>query len=125
MNEVARRAQALRETLREHSHRYYVLDDPSIPDVDYDRLYRELETLESEHPDLITPDSPTQRVGSPVQTSFAPVSHALPMLSLANVFDEAEFREFAASRPRQVPWRVAERRRAVRVSLRVWHSISS
>lgn len=86
----------LAEALRHHDYLYYVADAPELSDGAYDALRRELEELEAQYPGLQTPDSPTQRVGSPVQTSFAPVSHALPMLSLANVFDEAEFREFDA-----------------------------
>ena len=81
------RAAALREAIEEHNYRYHVLDAPSIPDVEYDRLVRELEALEAEHPDLVTPDSPTQRVGARPDGGFAPVRHAIPMLSLANAFE--------------------------------------
>ncbi len=84
----------LAASLRHHDYLYYVADAPELSDGAYDALRRELEELEARYPGLQTPDSPTQRVGSPVQTSFAAVTHALPMLSLANVFDEAEFREF-------------------------------
>ncbi|MFP4495024.1 MAG: NAD-dependent DNA ligase LigA [Halochromatium sp.] len=77
-----------------HNHRYYVLDDPEIPDTEYDRLLRELQDLEARYPALVTPDSPTQRVGAEPLASFAEVEHRLPMLSLSNVFDEQELREF-------------------------------
>ena len=84
----------LREQLREHAHAYYVLDAPSIPDAEYDRLFNKLQQLESEYPDLITPDSPTQRVGAAPLESFTQVKHRLPMLSLANVFSEEELVAF-------------------------------
>ncbi len=76
------RAAGLRALLLEHSHRYYVLDDPQIPDAEYDRLFRELEAIEAEHPDLVSADSPTQRVVGAVVAGLAPVRHALPMLSI-------------------------------------------
>jgi DNA ligase (NAD+) len=84
----ATRAVALRELIEKANHRYHVLDDPQIPDAEYDRLMRELETLESEHPDLVTPDSPTRRVGARAKGGFAEVRHALPMLSLGNAFEQ-------------------------------------
>ena len=84
----------LRREIEEHDHRYHVLDAPIISDPEYDRLRRRLEELEAEHPDLVTPDSPTQRVGAPPSTRFAPVRHAAPMLSLANAFSEDELRAF-------------------------------
>lgn len=84
----------LREQLNHHSVQYYVLDDPEIPDVEYDRLYRELQSLEQQFPDLITPDSPTQRVGDKPLENFAQVKHELPMLSLDNVFSEEELIDF-------------------------------
>jgi DNA ligase (NAD+) len=86
------RAQELREQLRYHSYRYYVLDDPVLSDSAYDTLYRELQELEAEHPDLITPDSPTQRVGGQVREEFAAVEHPRPMLSLNNAFSPDELR---------------------------------
>lgn len=88
------RVDALREELRAHNHRYYVLDDPSIPDAEYDRLLRELERLEAEHPELDDPDSPTHRVGARADNGFESVEHAVPMLSLANAFDDEEVEEF-------------------------------
>jgi len=90
----AQRAAALRRTLEEHNHRYYVLDDPGIPDAEYDRLFRELQELEQRHPELLTPDSPTQRVGGAPLDAFAPVRHRLPMQSLNNCFSEEELGEF-------------------------------
>ncbi len=78
----ARRAARLREVLLEHAHRYYVLDDPRIPDAEYDRLFRELQALEEAHPDLVVPDSPTQRVVGAVVEGLRPVRHAVPMLSI-------------------------------------------
>ena len=87
-------AQALREQLNEHSHRYYVLNNPTISDREFDVLLEELQQLETEHPELITPDSPTQRVGSDLSSQFPTVAHAHPMLSLANTYSEEEAREF-------------------------------
>lgn len=84
----------LREQIRFHNYRYHVLDDPEIPDVEYDRLMRQLQALEKEHPSLITPDSPTQRVGDSPIAAFGTVQHRLPMLSLDNAFSEDELREF-------------------------------
>ncbi|MFC7411185.1 NAD-dependent DNA ligase LigA [Hydrogenophaga atypica] len=78
----AERAAALRAQLQHHAHRYYVLDDPQIPDAEYDRLFRELQALEAEHPELLTPDSPTQRVLGKVLDGLTPVRHAVPMLSI-------------------------------------------
>ena len=88
------RAAELREQLGQASHEYYILDQPSLADAAYDALLRELQDLEAAHPDLVTPDSPTQRVGAPPSNRFTPVEHANPMLSLANAFDEAEVRGF-------------------------------
>ena len=76
------RASELREALVEANRRYYELDDPSIPDAEYDRLFRELQQLEWKYPELLTADSPTQRVGDPALDAFAPVRHAVPMLSM-------------------------------------------
>lgn len=84
----------LRADLTEHSHRYYVLDAPSISDAEYDRMYRELMEIEAEHPDLVSPDSPTQRVGAPPSEGFAQVRHDKRMMSLDNAFDEDEIRAF-------------------------------
>jgi DNA ligase (NAD+) len=86
--------QSLRHQLAEHNYNYYVLANPTIPDAEYDRLFRQLQELEQQHPDLITVDSPTQRVGAMPLTSFAQVSHEIPMLSLENAFDEEELVAF-------------------------------
>lgn len=88
------RARELRQRLTDHNYHYYVLDDPQIPDSEYDRLFRELQTLERTHPSLLTPDSPTRRVGSGAETSFQTVSHRIPMLSLDNAFSDQELRDF-------------------------------
>ncbi len=88
------RLQALRDEIRQHDHRYYVLDAPSVPDAEYDRLMRELRALEAEHPDRVTPDSPTQRVGGKALEGFAEVHHALPMLSLDNAFEDLDVFDF-------------------------------
>ncbi len=90
----AQRAEQLRQLLNEHNHRYYVLDDPSVSDAEYDLLFRELQSLEQDYPELLTPDSPTQRVGAAPSSAFAEVQHQVPMLSLANGFTEAEIRSF-------------------------------
>ena len=81
------RAAWLRTTLNRYAHEYYVLDQPSVPDAEYDRLYRELEALEAEHPQLKTPDSPTHRVGGAILPEFAPVRHVVPMLSIRTETD--------------------------------------
>jgi DNA ligase (NAD+) len=91
---VAERAAALRAELDDANYRYHVLDDPQLSDADYDALLRELIELEEAHPELRTPDSPTQRVGGAVGTGFDPFPHAVPMLSLANAFDADELRAF-------------------------------
>src|SRR6218665_3042878 len=85
--DAAARAAELRDQLREHAHRYYVLDEPSIPDAEYDRLFQALQALEAEHPELLTPDSPTQRVIGQVLDGFMPVRHAVPMLSIRTETD--------------------------------------
>lgn len=92
--DLAKRAAELRATLNYHNYRYYVLDDPEISDAEYDRLLRELEDIEKEHPELITPDSPTQRVGATPVGGFASVTHPIPMYSLANAFSDSDLREF-------------------------------
>ena len=84
----------LREELRRHEHQYYVLDAPVISDAGYDTLMRELQRLEAEHPDLITPESPTQRVGGKAREGFVKVRHSSAMLSLDNALQEGELREF-------------------------------
>jgi DNA ligase (NAD+) len=91
---IKNQLQTLRETLIEHNYRYYVLDDPTVPDAEYDRLFKQLHQLEAEHPELITEDSPTQRVGSTPLSHFNSVKHEIPMLSLDNVFDEEALNAF-------------------------------
>ena len=90
--DVKRRVEELRAQIREHEHRYFVLDQPSIPDAEFDLLVRELRLLESEHPELVTPDSPTQRVGGKPREGFVKVEHSRPMLSLDNAYNEDELR---------------------------------
>ena len=90
----AQRIANLREKLRHHDYQYYVLAEPEISDEEYDRLLKELETLESAHPDLRTPDSPTMRVGSDLTKTFPSFTHSEPMLSIANTYSEDEVREF-------------------------------
>ena len=94
MSDPKKTIQDLRESIHYHNYRYYVLNSPEISDQDYDRFFRELEELEKKYPHLITPDSPTQRVGAPPLESFKTVTHNLPMLSLANAFTEEEIIEF-------------------------------
>ncbi len=94
MSNLQTRIATLRQTLNQHSYQYYVLDNPSIPDADYDALYRELQALEAQHPELITADSPTQRVGAAPLDKFGQVSHQIPMLSLDNAFEAADFQAF-------------------------------
>lgn len=88
------RVAALHKTLHEHNHRYYNLAEPTVSDAEYDALLRELQELESAHPELLTPDSPSQRVGAPPLSKFDQVKHQLPMLSLGNAFSEDELNEF-------------------------------
>src|SRR5437867_12082784 len=83
---VDKRVEELREQLDHHSYRYHVLDDPEVSDAEYDALMRELTALEAEHPELVTPDSPTQRVGAPPSSLFAAVSHPSAMWSLDTAF---------------------------------------
>ncbi|WP_425426241.1 NAD-dependent DNA ligase LigA [Tuberibacillus calidus] len=88
------RVHQLRELLDQYNYEYYVLDNPSVPDSEYDRLMKELIDIEAAHPELITPDSPTQRVGAEPLKAFQKVIHKTPMLSLGNAFDEADLRDF-------------------------------
>jgi len=89
-----REAERLRETLRRHEHLYYVLDQPEVEDAEYDALMRRLAQIEREHPELATPDSPTQRVGGAPREGFVKAAHSAPMLSLDNALNEGELREF-------------------------------
>lgn len=90
----AARAQALRREIERHNHAYYVLDNPTIPDADYDALFRALQQLENDRPELLVPTSPTQRVGGEVQSGFSPAKHLQPMLSLGNAFTDEEVEAF-------------------------------
>ena len=94
VKDVQRRIDDLRDQLRYHEHRYYVLDDPEISDAEFDRLMNELKTLEAAHPELITVDSPTQRVGGKPREGFVKVQHSSPMLSLDNAYNEEELRDW-------------------------------
>ncbi|HET7559881.1 MAG TPA: NAD-dependent DNA ligase LigA, partial [Limnochordia bacterium] len=91
-----KRIEALREAIRQHNHRYFVLDEPTLSDAEYDGLVRELVALEAAHPEWITPDSPTQRVGAAPASAFGTVLHAAPMYSLDNAFSADELRAFDA-----------------------------
>ena len=92
--DIFRQIQLLRTEINRHNIRYYVYDDPIISDVEYDDLMKELDQLEKDHPELITPDSPTQRVGAKPLEAFQSIAHRIPMLSLANAMNEDELREF-------------------------------
>src|SRR6266851_9403456 len=90
--DVEQRIEGLRERVRYHEHLYYVLDNPEISDTEFDKLMQQLQQLEAEHPALITPDSPTQRVGGKPKEGFLKTPHSRPMLSLDNAYNEAELR---------------------------------
>ncbi len=92
--QVNARITQLKKSINYHNYRYYVLDDPEISDSAYDRLMSELESVEKQHPELVTSDSPTQRVGASPLKEFNTVRHTMPMLSLANCFEPDEVREF-------------------------------
>ena len=92
--DIRKKAASRRDQIRHHNDRYHVLDDPEIPDIEYDRLMQALQALEERYPDLVTPDSPTQRVGAAPVSAFGTVQHELPMLSLGNAFGEDELRDF-------------------------------
>ncbi|MEK7222811.1 MAG: NAD-dependent DNA ligase LigA [Pseudomonadota bacterium] len=89
-----KRAEELRQEINHHNYRYYVLDDPVVSDAQYDKLLRELQAIEAQHPDLITPDSPTRRVGAAPLSEFGEVRHKIPMTSMDNAFDDEEAREW-------------------------------
>src|SRR5271170_3782076 len=101
---VQEKIEKLRESIRHHEYLYYGLDSPEISDADFDALMRELKALEAEHPELVTPDSPTQRVGGKPKEGFPKVAHSRPMLSLDNVISEEELRDW----DRRVRERVGE-----------------
>src|SRR6516162_7056724 len=91
---VEERARALRAAIRHHEERYYIHNDPEISDEEFDRLLHELERIEAKHPELVTSDSPTQRVGGRAVEGFETVEHVVPMLSLDNAYNEEELRAF-------------------------------
>src|SRR5438477_3681200 len=91
---LEREIEALRDQIRHHEHRYYVLDDPEISDAEFDRLMQELKQLEAEHPELVSRDSPTQRVGGKPREGFVKSAHSRPMLSLDNAYNQDELREW-------------------------------
>ena len=101
--DLAAHAEELRALLHHHSYRYHVLDKPEISDAEYDRLFNELKAIEAGHPELVTPDSPTQRVGGAVAEGFASVQHRVVMLSLDNAYNADEIREFEARLGRALP----------------------
>src|SRR5512140_2751264 len=103
MPDLKKRLVELREQINFHNYRYNVLDDPIISDVEYDRLLNELKRIESERPEWITPDSPTQRVGGQVSERFAKVPHPAPILSLANAFTGDDVREWFARISKLIP----------------------
>src|SRR5206468_12885464 len=93
-DKLAGRLESLRDEIRHHEYRYYVLDDPELSDAEFDRLMNELKKLEAKHPELITPDSPTPRVGGKPREGFVKVPHSIPMLSLDNAHSEEELRSW-------------------------------
>ena len=93
-NNIAEKIHQLRQEIRAHDYHYYVEDEPRIPDAEYDKLMRTLQQYEEAHPELVTPDSPTQRVGAPLASALEPIAHRQPMLSLSNVFEQEELRAF-------------------------------
>ena len=94
LNEARRRVKELHKLLHYHSHRYYILDDPEIPDSEFDKLFKELQKLEETYPELLTQESPTQRVGAKPLDEFTQVKHLVPMLSLGNAFSDKEIEDF-------------------------------
>src|SRR3954466_164230 len=91
---LQRRVEELREQINYHNHRYYALDAPEVSDAEYDALFRELKAIEEAHPELASPDSPTQRVGTSPQEAFGVVQHRVPMLSLANAFSPEDLQSW-------------------------------
>src|SRR5436305_9666541 len=92
--DTATEVENLRDEIRRHEHLYYVLDAPEVPDAEFDRLMQQLKKIEAEHPELVTPDSPTQRVGGKPREGFVKVEHSRPMLSLDNAYNEDELRDW-------------------------------
>ena len=101
--QTRKRIEQLRRELEHHNRRYYIDAAPEISDRDYDRLLKELEDLETAYPDLVTPDSPTQRVGGAPLAAFQPVTHNVPMMSLANTYDVEELGDFEQRLQRLLP----------------------
>src|SRR4051812_12338290 len=95
MSSAAKRIQELREKIRYYDRRYYVEADPAVSDLEYDRLYKELQDLEAKHPELVTPDSPTQRVGDAPVEGLEQVTHRVPMLSIENSYAVDDLKAFA------------------------------
>src|SRR5262245_16145668 len=123
LNEAKARHAQLVEEIRQHDHDYYVLAQPTISDQEYDRLYRQLLDLEKEFSQLITPDSPTQRVGGEPLKAFKPVQHLKPMLSLDNTYSQQEVRDFVNRVQRLLPreeldWTVEPKVDGVAINLR-------
>ncbi len=122
--EVKQRVKALRKDIQKYNYAYYVLDNPLISDTQYDQLFRELQQLEADYPQIITPDSPTQRVGGEALKSFRTVRHALPMLSLDNAFSDEEIHSFhqkileALGRPQDVEYACEPKMDGLAISLR-------
>ena len=94
MTTISQQIEQLRESLRYHEYQYHVLDNPQIPDAEYDRLFHQLKALEQQYPEYLTEDSPTQRVGAKPLSGFAQVTHEIPMLSLDNAFSDEDFAAF-------------------------------
>ena len=93
-SELVTQVMSLREQLRYHNHRYYVLDAPEVSDAQYDELFQQLKKIEQSYPELQTPDSPTQRVGGEAISAFQTIVHTVPMLSLGNAFSSEELKDF-------------------------------
>src|SRR5216684_773534 len=93
-NDLGKKIESIREKIRHHEYLYYVLDQPAVSDAEFDSLMRQLKDAEAEHPELITPDSPTQRVGGKPRAGFVKVAHSSPMLSLDNTYNEEELRDW-------------------------------
>lgn len=103
MEDIRKKLERLRALIRHHNYRYHVLDSPEISDAEYDALFQQLKTLEAEHPELVTPDSPTQRVGGEPLPRFEKVRHPQPILSLANAFSEDDLRAWEERNARLLP----------------------
>nr|MBA3450121.1 NAD-dependent DNA ligase LigA [Chloroflexia bacterium] len=100
---LARRIDALRQAIEKHNYDYYILDQPTASDAEYDGLWRELREIEAAHPDLVSPESPTQRVGISPTSRFSQIKHPLPMLSLSNVYSRDELKAWAGRLSRLLP----------------------